>query len=50
MGRRSAQSNAVDEKKGPWGVDHESRTMMLAQSLMAIIAEKLVLRQGYGLP
>lgn len=23
---------------------------MLAQSLMAIIAEKLVLRQGYGLP
>lgn len=39
-----------DGKKGPCGVDHESRTIMLAQSLMAIIAEKVVLRQGYGLP
>lgn len=36
-------------KKGPCGVDHEPRTIMLAQSLMVIIAEKVVLRQGHGL-
>lgn len=39
-----------DRKKGPCGVDHGSRTIMLAQSLMVIIAEKVVLRQGHGLP
>lgn len=39
-----------DEKKGPWDIDHEPRTIMPAQSLMAIIAEKVVLRQGHCLP
>lgn len=39
-----------ERRKGPCGVDHEPRAIMLAQSLMAIIAEKVVLRQGHGLP